>query len=93
MGLNMKRFLLLVPAAVLAACAPDASTPAESPAAAAPALNPSEAMHQGFMVLDSHLDTPANFHSEEYTFSKRGNFEEDGTQVDQIGRASCRERV
>lgn len=82
MGLNMKRLLLLVPAAVLAACAPDVSNPSESPAAEVPALNPAETMHQGFMVLDSHLDTPANFHTEEYTFSKRGSFEEDGTQVD-----------
>ncbi|MFN3911993.1 dipeptidase [Hyphomonas sp.] len=77
----MKRILFLLPAAILAACAPDAATPAD-PAPEAAAANPAQTLHQSFMVLDSHLDTPANFHSEDYVFSKRGNFDVDGTQVD-----------
>jgi membrane dipeptidase len=81
MGLSMKRILFLVPAALLAACTAQVEAPAD-PAADAPALTPVEALHQGFMVLDSHLDTPANFHTEDYTFSKRGDFDVDGTQVD-----------
>lgn len=81
MGLSMKRILFLVPAALLAACTAQVAAPAD-PAADTPALTPVEALHQGFMVLDSHLDTPANFHTEEYTFSKRGDFDVDGTQVD-----------
>lgn len=81
MGLSMKRILFLVPAALLAACTAQVAAPVD-PAADAPTLTPVEALHQGFMVLDSHLDTPANFHTEEYTFSKRGDFDVDGTQVD-----------
>ena len=39
-------------------------------------------LHQSFLVMDSHLDTPAYFHRETYDFSKRGSFAEDGTHVD-----------
>ncbi|MEL6830507.1 MAG: membrane dipeptidase, partial [Pseudomonadota bacterium] len=39
-------------------------------------------LHQSFLIMDSHLDTPAYFHRGTYDFSKRGSFEEDGTHVD-----------
>ena len=38
--------------------------------------------HASLLVLDSHLDTPAFLHNEDYAFSQRGTFAEDGTQVD-----------
>lgn len=39
-------------------------------------------LHDRLVVFDSHLDTPAFFHNEDYTFSARGVYEKDGTQVD-----------
>ena len=39
-------------------------------------------MHERMLVMDTHLDTPAYFHSQKYDFSKRQSFEEDGTHVD-----------
>ena len=79
----MKRILLALPAAFLAACAPDVATvPAEEATAAQTAQTPGGAFHQSLMVLDSHLDTPAYFHTPEYNFSKRGDFDVDGTHVD-----------
>jgi len=79
----MKRILFALPAAFLAACTTQPA-PAATIAAApeAPALSAAETLHQSFMVLDSHLDTPAYFHSAEYAFSKRGDFDVDGTHVD-----------
>lgn len=41
-----------------------------------------DAFHQSIAVLDSHLDTPALFHTPDYLFTARGSFEEDGTHVD-----------
>ncbi|MEM9571287.1 MAG: membrane dipeptidase [Pseudomonadota bacterium] len=41
-----------------------------------------DAFHESIAVLDSHLDTPALFHTPDYTFTERGSFEEDGTHVD-----------
>lgn len=38
--------------------------------------------HNGLTILDSHLDTPRLFHSNDYNFSKRGSWEKDGTHVD-----------
>ncbi len=84
MGLTMNRILFALPAMLLAACT-TAPAPAEAPAqaeAAPPALSPAAELHQRLMVLDSHLDTPAYFHTAEYDFSRRGNFDEDGTHVD-----------
>ena len=54
------RSLVLAAAAVavLAACAPKA---AEAPAEAAQAAATPAEIHERLMVLDSHLDTPANF--------------------------------
>jgi membrane dipeptidase len=79
MGLTMKRIIYALPAALLAACTPATDTP---PADDTPALSATESLHQSFMVLDSHLDTPAYFHSAEYTFGNRGDFDTDGTHVD-----------
>ena len=39
-------------------------------------------LHAGLLTLDTHLDTPALFHSDEYDFSHHGSFAEDGTNVD-----------
>jgi membrane dipeptidase len=79
----MKNMLLALPAMLLAGCTPGATmAPGETPAAEAPALSPAETLHQSLLVLDSHLDTPAYFHTAEYTFSKRGSFDVDGTHVD-----------
>jgi membrane dipeptidase len=82
MGRLMKRLLLALPALMLAGCAPETPTTGGEPAAQAPVQTPAEEMHQRFMVLDTHLDTPAYFHSPEYTFGKRGDVDADGTQVD-----------
>lgn len=47
-----------------------------------PAQSHAEQIHHSLLVLDSHLDTPAVFHDPSYTFSARGDFDTDGTQVD-----------
>jgi membrane dipeptidase len=86
----MKNLLLSVAlGALLTACAPDvpqtAETGTEPPAATdttAPARTAAEELHFRTLVLDSHLDTPAYFHDPSYTFSKRGDFDVDGTHVD-----------
>ncbi|WP_300395331.1 membrane dipeptidase [Henriciella sp.] len=39
-------------------------------------------LHDRLLVMDTHLDTPAYFHSKDYNFSERQTFEEDGTHVD-----------
>lgn len=41
-----------------------------------------DAFHESIAVFDSHLDTPALFHSADYVFTERGSFETDGTHVD-----------
>ncbi|MEM9622998.1 MAG: membrane dipeptidase, partial [Pseudomonadota bacterium] len=47
-----------------------------------PDAEPTSILHESLLILDSHLDTPAFFHREEYNFSQRGSFANDGTQVD-----------
>ncbi len=74
----------LVLAAAMAACTPagpgvGSKIEAQAPVAAA---TQAAVMHEGFMILDSHLDTPEHFHHPEFAFSNRGSFEADGTQVD-----------
>jgi membrane dipeptidase len=76
----MKRLVLALPAVILAACTPPGAP--VDPAANTAARSASETLHQGFMVLDSHLDTPAYFHTADYDFSKRGDFDKDATHVD-----------
>lgn len=69
--------------AMLAACAPDTTqAQASSPETAPPARTAAEELHFRTLVLDTHLDTPAYFHTADYDFSKRGNFDVDGTHVD-----------
>jgi len=41
-----------------------------------------DAFHASIAVFDSHLDTPALFHTPDYVFTERGSFEKDGTHVD-----------
>lgn len=41
-----------------------------------------DAFHESIAVFDSHLDTPALFHTPDYHFTERGSFEADGTHVD-----------
>lgn len=86
----MKKLLLSAAlGALLTACAPDApqtaetgTEPAAATDAAAPARTAAEELHFRTLVLDTHLDTPAYFHDPSYTFSKRGDFDVDGTHVD-----------
>ncbi len=40
------------------------------------------AFHESIAVFDSHLDTPALFHTEDYVFTERGTWADDGTHVD-----------
>ena len=59
----------------------EAQSPA-SPAASASVPTEVSQLHQDMLVMDTHLDTPAYFHSPEYDFSARQSFEADGTHVD-----------
>ncbi|MFN3313719.1 MAG: dipeptidase [Hyphomonas sp.] len=54
----------------------------DTPPQPAQALSTAEAFHHSIIVLDSHLDTPAYFHTAGYNFSERGDFDVDGTHVD-----------
>lgn len=82
----MKKLLLSVAlGALLTACAPDAPQTEGAPpakAAEAPARSASDGVHFRALVLDTHLDTPAYFHTPDYNFSQRGDFDVDGTHVD-----------
>lgn len=70
---------LLLSALILAGC----SSPSGQPESGEPATTqPAETFHFRTLVLDTHLDTPAYFHDPSYTFSKRGDFDVDGTHVD-----------
>ncbi|MEL6857818.1 MAG: membrane dipeptidase [Pseudomonadota bacterium] len=69
----------------LAACAPQmdgAGTVVTAQQASGNAMTGVNAFHDSIAVFDSHLDTPALFHTEDYVFTDRGSFEEDGTHVD-----------
>lgn len=71
-------------AVLLTACTPmsdEVGTQISAPNAPGQSTD-TETLHQSMMVLDSHLDIPAIFHTADYDFSQRGSFEEDGTQVD-----------
>ncbi|NQY97314.1 MAG: membrane dipeptidase [Henriciella sp.] len=50
--------------------------------AAAHIHDDADAFHESIAVFDSHLDTPALFHTDDYLFTERGSWEEDGTHVD-----------
>lgn len=80
----MKRlFLGCVSALVLSAC----SQPQEGAGSIIEPQRPvaetgQASLHQRLTVFDSHLDTPAFFHNEDYTFTERGAYDKTGTQVD-----------
>ncbi|MET0271794.1 MAG: dipeptidase [Phenylobacterium sp.] len=46
------------------------------------APNPAKAIHDKLIVLDTHLDAPANFHQPGWDIMDRHVFEDDGSQVD-----------
>lgn len=70
-------------ALVLAACAPAGDDSGSKITPQAPVADAGAgAIHERLMVLDSHLDIPASFHTDGYTFGARGSFEADRTQVD-----------
>ncbi len=77
---------LLAPALVLVltGCAPPLEGAGSKIEAQVPvgAPNAAVSLHEGLMVLDSHLDTPAYFHGSDYVFSEHGTFEKHGTHVD-----------
>ncbi len=66
--------------ATVAACAapvkPDAAMAASAPA---PALQ----LHRRLLVLDTHLDTPANFSVPGWDIMDRHRYQDDGSQVDE----------
>ncbi|MEO1552464.1 MAG: membrane dipeptidase, partial [Pseudomonadota bacterium] len=73
----------------LAACAPQmpgagstVSAQQAPEAAANSSTSDVDAFHDSIAVFDSHLDTPALFHTPDYLFTARGSFEKDGTHVD-----------
>ncbi|MEM7639928.1 MAG: membrane dipeptidase [Pseudomonadota bacterium] len=73
----------------LSACAPQMPeagsivTAQQPPEVAATSGNSGvDAFHESIAVFDSHLDTPALFHTPDYLFTARGSFAEDGTHVD-----------
>lgn len=72
-------------ATLLAACAPplpESGSTITSQQATPSAVAGVERFHESIAVFDSHLDTPALFHTPDYVFTERGSFEEDGTHVD-----------
>lgn len=69
----------------VAACAPQldgAGSAISAQQASESMLTGVDAFHESIAVFDSHLDTPALFHTADYVFTERGSFEEDGTHVD-----------
>ncbi|MGC6500632.1 MAG: dipeptidase [Henriciella sp.] len=77
------RILTLASCLVLAgACAERAQEDAGSQIMVPSSHDRAARLHQDLMVMDSHLDTPAYFHRADYTFSDRGSWAEDGTNVD-----------
>lgn len=77
------KFVGLGLSVLLAACAHNGvANKAVAEASQSSPRTAAEELHHRLLVLDTHLDTPAYFHTPEYTFSKRGNFDTDGTHVD-----------
>lgn len=70
------------------ACAPQLDgagskiSPVSPPDAVAAPGDAVDRFHDSIAVYDSHLDTPALFHTPDYVFTERGSWEEDGTHVD-----------
>lgn len=73
----MKRVITgLCLATMMTACSDSTEAPAIEEAGAEPSF------HQSILVMDTHLDTPALFHTPDYNFLHAGTWEEDGTHVD-----------
>jgi membrane dipeptidase len=68
----------------LASCAPalDGSGSDILSPEQATVMSEADDFHESIMVFDSHLDTPALFHTPEYRFLERQTWEEHGTHVD-----------
>ena len=58
------------------------STQQAPEASVGPGAMGADQLHESIAVFDSHLDTPAYFHSPNYVFTERGTWEDDGTHVD-----------
>lgn len=71
---------LILSALIFAGCTNPSSQPESSEMDSS--TQQGEALHFRTLVLDTHLDTPAYFHDPSYIFSKRGDFDIDGTHVD-----------
>ena len=72
-------------AILMAACAPplpETGSTISAQQASPSAFGDVDRFHESIAVFDSHLDTPALFHTPDYLFTERGSFEEDGTHVD-----------
>ena len=50
--------------------------------AKSPAVSPGRSAHEAAIVLDTHFDTPANFHLPGWDMLDRHSYEADGSQVD-----------
>jgi len=75
--------LALLSAVSLAACATTSTPAVPAPQNLAGVSAEVFAIHQGFMTLDTHLDTPAFFDTARgYDIMERHNVDRDGTQVD-----------
>lgn len=57
-------------------------TGGSAPAIATRANTAQDSVHNRILVMDTHLDTPALFHTPDYEFTSAGTWEEDGTHVD-----------
>ncbi|RYG34997.1 MAG: membrane dipeptidase, partial [Burkholderiales bacterium] len=75
--------LALLSAVSLAACATTSTPAAPAPQNLAGVSPEVYAMHQRFMTLDTHLDTPAFLDTaRDYDIMERHSYERDGSQVD-----------
>lgn len=77
-------FSVILMGSVLAACAPPLSETTGSQTIPGQLVGQSyvDRFHDSLMVFDSHIDTPALFHTPDYHFLERQTWEEDGTHVD-----------
>ena len=79
-----QRFCTILTSLLVAACAPPLSETTGSQVITDAAITTTDvdAFHNSIAVFDSHLDTPALFHTQDYNFLERQTWEEDGTHVD-----------
>ena len=79
-----QRLCTILTSLLVAACAPPLSETTGSQVITDAAITTTDvdAIHNSIAVFDSHLDTPALFHTQDYNFLERQTWEEDGTHVD-----------